>query len=185
MRYPHRMTPTQNAKRPLQRPPQRPSQRPWSQPLADLIGGVIDPVLTRQGFGQSDIILYWDDIVGERLAAQSQPMKLQWPPRGTSHMKEAVEPATLVVRVESGFALELQHLSGLVIERVNAHLGWYCVGRLALRQGPLLRRNERRLRAPPLDCTALARAEARVGEIADTPLRSALIRLGARVLERS
>jgi len=168
------MPPTKSAK--------RPQKRPWSQPLADLIGGAIDPVLARQGFGQSDIILYWDDIVGERLATQSQPIKLQWPRGRALTPGTAPEPATLVVRVESGFALELQHLSGLVIERVNAHLGWYCIGRLALRQGPLLRREERPRRAPAPDRAALASAEALVGEIADTPLRTALIRLGARVL---
>ena len=33
------------------------------------------------GCGQSDVILYWDEIVSARLAAMSQPVKLNWPPR--------------------------------------------------------------------------------------------------------
>ena len=53
------------------------------------------------------------------------------------------EPATLVVRVESAFALEMQHLAPIVIERVNAHYGWRCVGRLVLKQGPVRRRPTR------------------------------------------
>ena len=59
----------------------RPRKEPWSRPLADLVGPIIDPVLAKRGFGQSDVILYWDEIVGERLAAMSQPLRLNWPPR--------------------------------------------------------------------------------------------------------
>src|ERR1700734_2484645 len=115
----------------------RSSGAPWTRPLADLVGKAIDPVLAKQGFGQSDILLYWDEIVGERLASMSEPLSLRWPQRGHSGKDRGFEPATLVVRVESGFALELQHLSALVIERINAHLGFACVGRLSLKQGPV------------------------------------------------
>ncbi|MEJ0096399.1 MAG: DciA family protein [Methylocella sp.] len=161
-------------------------QGPWSRPLADLVGPLIDPVLARQGFGQSDLILFWDDIVGERLAAASQPIKLQWPPRDRARTAEGAQPpATLVIRVETGFALELQHLSGAVIERVNAHLGWRCVNRLLLKQGPVERRSAAKpARAEP-DPAIVIVAERVVGPIADEPLRLALTRLGARVLSRS
>ena len=58
-------------------------------------------------------------------------------PRGGADPDARPEPATLVVRVESAFALELQHLAPLLIERINAHYGWRCVGRLVLKQGPV------------------------------------------------
>ncbi|MGP8233745.1 MAG: DUF721 domain-containing protein [Methylovirgula sp.] len=166
-------------------PPARaPSSRaPWSRPLADLVHAAIDPVLARQGFGESQIVLYWEDIVGERLAAMSEPLALKWPPRGKTPREHA--PATLVVRVESGFALELQHLAGIVIERVNAHLGFACVDRIALRQGPLLRKNARKARPAPPSEAQIAAAAAIVGDIAETPLRQALTRLGARIIEHS
>jgi hypothetical protein len=171
---------------------QRSDKGGWSRPLADLVGRAIDPVLARQGFGQSDLILYWDDIVGERLAAMSQPIKLQWPPRDRlqgqgargAETRRATPSATLVVRVETGFALELQHLSGAVIERVNAHLGWRCVSRLTLKQGPV----ERRASARPARClpdpSAAKEAEGLVTEIKDDGLRLALARLGAHALSR-
>jgi len=163
---------------------ERPRRRPWSRPLADLVGAAIDPVLARQGFGESDLILFWEDIVGGRLAAMSEPIKLRWPPRGASR-SAAPEPATLVVRVESGFALELQHSSGVVIERVNAHLGWNCVGRIVLKQGPLARRESPKTRRPEPSAATRAAAEAHVGDIGDSALRQALARLGAHVLERA
>jgi hypothetical protein len=156
---------------------------PWSRPIADFVGPVIDPVLAKRGFGQSDIILYWDEIVGERLAAMSQPLKLQWPPRRRG--EGGLAPASLVVRVESGFALELQHLAGGVIARVNAHLGWRCVDRLLLKQGPLEPRGPARAVARPPDPAILNAAEAVIGAIEDDALRAALARLGTAVLSQT
>jgi hypothetical protein len=173
----------------------RRNKGPWSRPLADLVGAVIDPVLARQGFSQSDLILYWDEIAGERLAAMSQPIKLQWPKRpdwsrapesrrDRSGGHERQDSATLVVRVESGFALEMQHLSGALIDRVNAHLGWRCVGRITLKQGPVERRRAGRAVKLAPDAEIERAAEMIVTGIEDAPLRSALLRLGASVLAK-
>ena len=141
------------------------------------------PALAKQGFGEAGLILNWEDIVGARVARACEPVKLQWPPRPPKSPAERLpDPATLVLRVEGGFAIELQHLAPIVIERVNAHFGWACVGRVALRQGPLQRRAGKR-RVPPVSAPAQARAEAAVGEVADATLRAALVRLGGRVLE--
>lgn len=160
-------------------------KRAWSQPLADLVGPAIHPVLARQGFGQSDVILNWDDIVGERLAANSQPIKLQWPPRPKGRHPDAPpQPASLVIRVEGGFALELQHMADVLIERINAHLGWRCIGRLVLKQGPIERATQtehHRAKATPQGLAAAARLAEGVG---DEKLKAALIRLGGHVLSR-
>ena len=156
---------------------------PWSRPLADVVLVAIDPVLRRQGFGQSGLVLFWDEIVGERLAAMSQPVKVQWPTRQSDRAAEnGAAPATLIVRVETGFALELQHLAPIVIERVNAHFGWRCVSRLLLKQGPVAAPPRVRHGSRPLDKAAEATAETIVGGVVDGPLRLALTRLGARVL---
>ena len=53
---------------------------------------------------------------------------------------EPTEPATLVLRVEGPSAIEIQHMSSVILERVNRFFGWQAVGRLALRQAPLSRR---------------------------------------------
>ena len=161
--------------------------RVWTRPLADLVGGVIDPVLARQGFADSGLILCWEEIVGPRLAAVSEPLKLQWPTRGTMqgakrNLDSPPDPATLVVRVESGFALELQHLSSIVIERVNTHFGWRCIGRVTLKQGPLGRHGERKKTAPAPSAEAVHAAERLTSEVTEEALRQALIRLGARIL---
>lgn len=154
--------------------------------LADLVAPTLGPVLARRGFGEADIILHWDDIVGARLAGRSEPVKLQWPPRGPRGSPEASgETATLVVRVEGAFALELQHLAPVVAERINSHLGWRCVGKLALRQGPLERQRRPPRKTQEPSPAARAAAQRAVEEIEDPHLRDALARLGAGIISRS
>lgn len=141
-------------------------------------------MLARQGFSESDLILHWDDIVGERLAANSRPIKLQWPPRPQTPQPDATpQPATLVVRVEGGFALELQHMSDQVLARINAHLGWRCVGRLLFKQGPIERASTGRRSKGAPSAEKLAAASAHTAGIDDEGLSAALTRLGAHVLK--
>ena len=169
-------------------PSSTPGRKAWSRPLAALVGKAIDPVLARQGFSEADLILNWEDIVGERLAANSRPIKLQWPPRPAAaqprHPGAAPVSATLLVRVEGAFAPELQHLADQVLARVNAHLGWRCVGRLALRQGPLQRAEAAPATPPAPAPAAVEAATAEVASVEDEALRAALVRLGSHVLTR-
>ena len=159
-------------------------KRPWSQPLSDFVPKILDPAVARQGFGESALLLDWEEVVGARIAAISQPVRLQWPPSGTKRDPlEPRPPAALILRVEPGFGLEIQHLSAVLIDRVNAHLGWRCVGSLKIRQEKIERAplQPRRLPEDPL---ARAEAERQVTGIEEEPLRDALARLGARVLDR-
>ena len=90
------------------------------------------------------------------------------------------EPATLVLRVEGPVALEIQHLSGVILERVNRFFGFRAVGRIQIRQAPLARR-EKKKPPPAPDPEVVARMAAGMGDIADEALRDALARLGASV----
>jgi hypothetical protein len=156
----------------------------FARPLADLVAPVLDPVLVRRGFGHRDVISYWDEIVGDRLAAVCQPLELKWPARSRLDEDRLQRSATLVIRVESGFALELQQTAAEVVDRINAHLGWRCVARLALRQGPIERRGSARQARTIADPSAAAAAAQLVTGVADDGLRSALTRLGAQVITR-
>ena len=88
--------------------------------------------LKAQGFASAEIIARWADIVGAEIAAHSEPMKINWP-RAVGD--DAAEPATLVLRVEGPAALEIQHLSAVILERVNRFFGWQAIGRIALAPG--------------------------------------------------
>ncbi len=155
------------------------------QPIAAFIDQCLGPALAAQGFAASDIVLAWPDIVGERLATHTEPLRIDWPRAVKGIVPgDRPEPATLVVRVTGAFALELQHCGPLVIERVNRHFGWRCVGRLTLRQGPVRRRSGRRAARIPVNPAIAAEVETAVAGVADEGLRDALGRLGRGVLSR-
>jgi hypothetical protein len=156
----------------------------WSRPLADWVDGCIAPALARYGFGEADIITGWPDIAGSRVASFAEPVQIKWSRKAAAdpaRQDGARAPATLVVRVEGAFALELQHLAPMLIERINAHLGWRCIGRIVLRQAPLEGRPVP-ITPPPPAPGAVAQARDLTGGIQDEALRGALVRLGARAL---
>jgi hypothetical protein len=150
--------------------------RSFPRPLSELIGATLSDSLKSQGFTSTEIIARWAEIAGPEIAAHSEPMKINWP-RAVG--EDSPEPATLVLRVEGPAALEIQHLSAVILERVNRFFGWQAIGRIALRQAPL-RRHE-----PPAskktDPEAQARIAATLPEIEDDDLRQALARLGASI----
>ncbi|NNM73009.1 DUF721 domain-containing protein [Enterovirga aerilata] len=148
-------------------------------PLAEFLETCLAPTVAKQGFSGTDVVVSWPEIVGERLAAYSQPVKVEWPRR--ANPDAPADPSTLVVRVESAFALELQHLAPVIIERVNAFYGWRCVGRLVLKQGPVVR-PARPEPLPEPGPAERARAVEAASEVADEGLRGALERLGSAVL---
>ena len=84
------------------------------------------------------------------------------------------------VRVEGPIALEIQHLSPVILERVNRFLGWQALGRVRLRQAPL-RRGSTSMSQQRLDPESIAHVAAGLSDIADPKLRDALARLGAAI----
>jgi hypothetical protein len=154
--------------------------------LAEFTPGLIAEALAARGLGETSLIADWPAIVGEVLARHARPIELQWPPRAAKRDPDApAAPATLVLRVEGGFALEAQHSAPVIVARVNAHLGWRCVGKIAFRQGPLPPLVEKRRPAPLPSEAAEAAARAAAARIEDDGLRDAVARLGARAIDRS
>ncbi|WP_371826807.1 DUF721 domain-containing protein [Microvirga sp. VF16] len=157
--------------------------RPLARPLAEFLDVCLSPSLAAQGFATSDIIMTWPDIVGERLAAFTQPLKIEWKRKSPHADPEArPDPATLVIRVESAFALELQHLAPTVIDRVNTYYGWRCIGRLVLKQGPVRRVEKKRPAPPVLTPADREKVDRAVEPIEEESLKAALDRLGQAIV---
>jgi len=148
----------------------------YPRPLSDLLHKTLHEAFAKQGFASAELVTRWTDIAGTEIAAHSQPEKIQWP---RPHDGKTPEPGTLVLRVEGPMAIEIQHLSSVILERVNRFFGWQAVGSLRLRQAPLRRETRKRLPAP--DPEATARVAAGLIEIEDDNLRDALARLGAAI----
>ncbi len=150
--------------------------RSFAKPLRDLLGKVVGETFHRQGFASAELVTRWTEIAGAEIAAHSEPIKIQWP-RGNE--AGARPPGTLILRVEGPAAIEVQHLAGVVCERVNRFLGWRAIERIALRQAPL--RRAAPAKAPAIDPAEATRIAANLPEIADEDLKQALARLGAAI----
>ena len=154
--------------------------------LTEFMPEIIGEALAARGLGEASLISDWPAIVGESIAGYARPIELQWPLRATKRDPAAPTPAaTLVLRVDGAFALEAQHNAAVIAARVNAHLGWRCVAKIAFRQGPLPPAKEKRSPCPAPSAAAEAEAKARAGAIQSEELREALTRFGARVIDRS
>ena len=148
-----------------------------AKPLSLLLSDVFKDAYAKQGFAARELVTRWAEIAGADVAAHSEPLKLQWP-RPVEGQPQ--EPATLILRVEGPMALEIQHKSDVILERVNRFLGWSAVGRLALRQAPLSRRERTPAPRPP-DPQAVEEVAQTLSAIEDEELRAALARLGATI----
>ena len=153
--------------------------RSFHRPLSALMGATLSDALKTQGFASAEILARWGDIVGPEVAAHSEPLKINWP-RQSADGSDQPEPATLMLRVEGPAAVEIQHLSAVILERVNRFFGWQAIGRIALRQAPLRRQTPPAPPAPP-DPAEQARIAASLPEIEDDGLKAALARLGAAI----
>jgi hypothetical protein len=152
--------------------------RPISaKPLSLLLSDVFSDAYAKQGFAARELVTRWAEIAGKEIAAYSEPLKMQWP-RPVEGQPQ--EPATLVLRVEGPMALEIQHSSDVILERVNRFFGWHAVGRLALRQAPLARR-DRPPSPAPLDPKSVETVARTLSAVEDDALRAALARLGASI----
>jgi hypothetical protein len=151
--------------------------RLYAKPLSVMLGDVLAPAYAKQGFAARELVIRWAEIAGAEIAAYAEPLKMQWP-RPVDGQPQ--EPATLVLRVEGPMALEIQHSSDVILQRVNRFFGWHAVGRLALRQGPLSRRPKPK-RPPPPDPKEVALVAETLSAVEDDALRDALARLGAAI----
>ncbi len=111
--------------------------RSFPRPLSDLLGATLDRRAEGAGLrlGRNPVALGRHRRARDRRLERADEDQLA--ARATD--EETPEPATLVLRVEGPAALEIQHLSAVILERVNRFFGWQAIGRIALRQAPLRR----------------------------------------------
>ncbi len=127
--------------------------------LAELL-----PRLTRAAYKKRSpagalLMSDWAAIVGPRLAEETQPKRMS----GT----------TLTIACSGPMAMELQHLSGTLIERINVHAGRKLVERLRFVQEPVAAR-------PPVAQRVMLAPEP-IPDLPPGDLNDALARLRAAI----
>ena len=146
------------------------SCRPRS--AGELVGLAGDQSFRRFGFVQGSIVSRWSEIVGERYAKVSSPESIRFPAG-----KKAGGVLTLLV--DGAHAVLIQHLTPMIIERVNRFFGYAAINRIVFRQGK-----------PPAPAPAAPRPDLRpvpkelgegLREIADPELRACLESLAGQI----
>jgi len=151
------------------------NERRGLQRLGRIINQITDPAIRKRGFLHTEIISRWDVIVGEDLSNASIPQRI-------SHPSRQGMPAVLHVCVESARATEFQHMTPLVIERVNTYFGYRAIGAVRLSQDEIKKET---LSVPSHSVTSdqklPAALAARISKTRDLGLREALEALGKRL----
>jgi len=138
----------------------------------ELLGDVGGQSFKRFGFVQSSIVSRWAEIVGERYARVSSPESIRFP-----QGKKAGGALTLLV--EGAHAPLIQHLTPLIVERVNRFFGYAAVNRVIFRQGKPPAQPPKPER-PPLGLVPKELGEG-LREIADAELRASLESLAGKI----
>lgn len=152
-------------------------------------GRALKPFITaldeRFGKGVDGLKARWREIVGERLSARTEPVKLVKPRNGG--------PASLELKVDGPSAALIQHAAPDILQRVNLFLGPGAVDKLRIVQGPVRTGAPargaaaglgRRRLATPLDAAAEAGLQESLSQAPDGALKVALLRLGREILRR-
>lgn len=144
--------------------------------IQDPLRRVTKPLIKTHGFSDPQIFHQWRAIVGEQLAGVSCPMRLSR--QGASKMGGS----TLKVRVLGAAALEFEHMSPQILERINRFYGYKAVARISLEQGPLpLRKKQVQHRPRKLSKREVAEIEESTKGIGDDELRQSLQSLGKAI----
>jgi hypothetical protein len=158
----------------------------YAVPVGDLATTILDPVMRKRAGRSTALLQCWDEIAGERRAANTRPERIAWPRR--AHEDDPFEPATLIIACEGAAALRLQHQTAEIINRANAFLGFAAIGRIKIVQKKVVQTaplEKPSLRAPSLRALTdgeRARVASSVGPITNDALRASLERLGRSVL---
>jgi hypothetical protein len=142
----------------------------------DLVGDIGGQSFRRFGFVQHSIVSRWAEIVGERYARVSCPESIKFP-----QGKRVAGVLTLMV--DGAHAPLIQHLTPMIVERVNRFFGYAAINRIVFRQGkppaPAPRPVRPQLRPVPKELGEGLR------EIVDPGLRACLESLAAQIAASS
>jgi hypothetical protein len=93
--------------------------------LASCVEPVTRPLFKEQASATTRLITQWESIAGPELARHTKVEKLSFP-------KGKQNGGTLTVSVENGFALEIQHMQQVIMDRLAEYFGYRAIERIAI-----------------------------------------------------
>ena len=148
-------------------------RRGHARACGDLVSDIAGTSFKRFGFIQGAIIGRWAEIVGQRYARVSSPESIRFPAGRKSG-------GVLTLLVVGAHGPLLQHLSPLIIERVNRFFGHNAIDRVVFRQGKAIAKTKQPER--PQSKPVPKELGEGLRQIADPELRACLESLAAKIV---
>jgi hypothetical protein len=133
-----------------------------------------------RGRAIADLMQHWPAVVGERLASISRPERMKWPKTVGPEQQGGI----LIIKSAPGHALDLQHETQLIIERINSYLGFGAVSCIRIQQSSRAFADSKIEKNSLLSPEVSHLIDRKLESIADDKLKAALRRLGSGALAR-
>ena len=140
---------------------------------------IVKPLISKRGFGNSEIINNWVNIVGDKLAQNITPQKI-------SYNNNSNVEGVLLLRVNSSsVALELQYIEKQIVNKINTYFGFSAIGRIKIIQGPIPAPEKKIAnKIKTVANTDKIELERKLNSVKDPDLREALAALGAAIIKK-
>ncbi len=148
------------------------------RPVGQLVPQLTKKIFAKRGLTNAAIITDWPNIIGADLARYSQPDRLIFP-------KNKRNDAILHIRVEGALATQMQHMEGMVIERINSYFGYKAVAEIRLMQTSLPREKIKIKKIlPPITKDDANSLDEKLNNIEDPVMKEILKKLGTAISRR-
>ncbi len=138
---------------------------------------ITKPIFGKRGFGEAAIVTDWPHIVGATLARHTVPEQISFPRSGRTN-------GMLKLKIDSSaLALELQHLTPQLIDKINTYFGYGAVGRIQIVQGPVPEQQPPERESTPVREDTRRELDQRLVFVLDPELKAALSALGNQLLK--
>jgi hypothetical protein len=141
-----------------------------------MIDSMITPSVKTRGFAIGRIVSHWHDIVGD--------MSSWCRPNAVSFSRDSCTDGTLKLQIVPGRGPQVQAMSAVIVDRVNANFGYRAISRISLVQTlsapvqPASPKPEPKLDRDRHDIWAL---DDKLKDVKSPELRAALRRLGSPI----
>ena len=140
---------------------------------------LVKPLISKRGFGNSEIINNWVNIVGDKLAQNITPQKI-------SYNNNSNVDGVLLLRVNSSsVALEIQYIEKQIVNKINTYFGFSAIGRIKIIQGPIPTPEKKIAnKIKTVANTDKIELERKLNSVKDPDLRVALAALGTAIIKK-
>lgn len=152
------------------------SGRRGPRPFAQDAGTLLKHHLNARGFAQIELVTRWAEIAGKTLSEHCFPYRLS---------AGGASGSTLTLVADDRAALELQHQTPKLIDKINTYFGATRVSKIKVVAGDIPKPPSVSAAKRPLSAAEEAELKNRVAQVEDADLRAALARLGRHALAES